>query len=109
VNVTNDAWFGSSAGARQHLENARFRAIETRLPLLRATNDGVTALIHPRGIILAEVWDKERKSYQPPGFISGELELGEPKATFYTRWGDWMVWVSMGLVFVGLIRFRDVA
>jgi apolipoprotein N-acyltransferase len=37
------------------------------------------------------------------------LELGEPKATFYTRWGDWMVWVSMGLVFVGLIRFRDVA
>jgi len=66
-------------------------------------------LIHPRGIILAEVWDTERKSYQPPGFISGELELGEPKATFYTRWGDWMVWVSMGLVFVGLIRFRDVA
>jgi apolipoprotein N-acyltransferase len=109
VNVTNDAWFGSSAGARQHLENARFRAIETRLPLLRATNDGVTALIHPRGTILAEVWDAERKSYQSPGFISGELELSEPKITFYTRWGDWMVWVSMGLVFVGLIRFRDVA
>ena len=108
VNVTNDAWFGSSAGARQHLENARFRAIETRLPLLRATNDGVTALIYPRGIILAEVWDAKRKSYQPPGFISGELELSEPKTTFYTRWGDWSVWVSMGLVLAGLIRFRDV-
>jgi apolipoprotein N-acyltransferase len=69
----------------------------------------VTALIHPRGTILAEVWDAERKSYQYPGFISGELELCETKITFYTRWGDWMVWVSMGLVFVGLIRFRDVA
>jgi apolipoprotein N-acyltransferase len=107
VNLTNDAWFGKSAGAKQHLENARFRAIETRLPLLRATNDGVTALISPRGVILSEVWDPETQSYRLPGFLRGEIELIQPTASFYTRWGDWSVWVSMGLVLAGLIRFRD--
>ncbi|NDB94789.1 MAG: apolipoprotein N-acyltransferase [Verrucomicrobia bacterium] len=108
VNLTNDAWFGSSAGAKQHLENARFRAIETRLPLLRATNDGVTVLISPRGVILAEVWDPETQSYRLPGFLRGEIELVEPTASVYTKWGDWPVWASMGLVLAGLIRFRDV-
>ncbi len=107
VNLTNDAWFGRSAGAKQHLENARFRAIETRLPLLRATNDGVTALISSRGLIVEQVWDSEFKSYQRPGFISGELDLTRPKVTIYTMWGNWIVGVSMGLVFLGLIRLTN--
>jgi apolipoprotein N-acyltransferase len=107
VNLTNDAWFGRSAGAKQHLENARFRAIETRLPLLRATNDGVTALISPRGVILEQVLDSETQSYRLPGFLCGEIELLEPKASVYTKWGDWSVWFSMGLVFIGLIRLRN--
>jgi apolipoprotein N-acyltransferase len=104
VNLTNDAWFGRSAGSKQHLENARFRAIETRLPLLRATNDGVTALISPRGVIVEQVWDSELKSYQRPGFISGEIVLNEPKVTLYTQWGNWIVWLCMGLASLGLIR-----
>jgi apolipoprotein N-acyltransferase len=108
VNLTNDAWFGRSAGAKQHLENARFRAIETRLPLLRATNDGVTALISPRGVIQSEVWDPETQSYRLPGFIHGEIELVDSRASVYTKWGDWPVWVSMGFLLAGLIRFRDV-
>jgi apolipoprotein N-acyltransferase len=107
VNLTNDAWFGRSAGAKQHLENARFRAIETRLPLLRATNDGVTALINPRGVIVEQVWDSELKSYQRPGLISGEIDLNEPKLTIFTQWGNWFVGLSMGLVFLGLIRLRN--
>ena len=108
VNLTNDAWFGRSAGAVQHLQNARFRAIETRLPLLRATNDGVTALISPRGVILEQVWDADLLSYREPGFISGELELREPRATFYTRWGDWAVMLSGGLVAFGFFGIREV-
>jgi len=107
VNLTNDAWFGRSAGAKQHLENARFRAIETRLPLLRATNDGVTALVSLRGVILEQVWDSGLKSYQRPGFISGEIDLSEPKVTLYTQWGDWIVGLSMGLVSLGLIRSSE--
>ena len=95
VNLTNDAWFGTSAGSRQHLENARLRAVETRLPLLRATNDGVTALVNSRGVILAQVEDPETGSIREPGFLVGELELLEPEATFYTRWGEWPVWMPV--------------
>lgn len=109
VNLTNDAWFGASAGSRQHLENARLRAVETRLPLLRATNDGVTALISPRGVILAEVRDPETGSVQDPGFLKGELELFEPRATPYTRWGEWPVWLSMGLLALALGWQREPA
>ena len=109
VNLTNDAWFGSSAGSRQHLENARLRAIETRLPLLRATNDGVTALVSPRGAILSELRNPETGSVREPGFVLGEIELTRSQPTRYTRWGDWPVWVSCGLVVLGLIRTRDVA
>lgn len=109
VNLTNDAWFGNSAGSRQHLENARLRAIETRLPLLRATNDGVTALVSPQGVILSDLRDPETGSVREPGFILGEIELTDPTPTWYTRWGNWPVWVSLGIVFLGIYRVRDVA
>lgn len=109
VNLTNDAWFGASAGSRQHLENARLRAVEARLPLLRATNDGVTALINARGVILAKVQDPETGSIREPGFLTGELELMEPRATFYTRWGEWPVAISLALLALGFRRRREAA
>ncbi|MEK0446965.1 MAG: hypothetical protein RLZZ399_2286 [Verrucomicrobiota bacterium] len=89
VNLTNDAWFGNSAGAAQHLANARFRAIETRLPLLRCANTGVTCAIDPSG----------RISQRIPPFTEGVdtqkvAVPRSPQPTPYTRWGDRWVWIG---------------
>ena len=53
VNVTNDAWFGRSTARYQHLQLSRFRAMEAGRPMVRAANDGVSAVIGARGEILA--------------------------------------------------------
>lgn len=53
VNISNDAWFGNTPGPRQHLLQAQLRAVEQGLPVLRATNNGISAVIDPYGRITA--------------------------------------------------------
>ena len=80
-NATNDAWFGTSIGPRQHLASARMRAVEEGLPVVRAANTGISAVIDAEGRILA------RLGMERTGILDAELPAARP-ATLYARLGD---------------------
>jgi len=84
VNVTNDAWFGRSTARHQHLQISRMRAIESQRFMIRAANDGISAVIGPRGEFIARAPDFETtvlkarvtpRSGTPPYLVSGNLPL----------------------------------
>ena len=81
VNISNDAWFGKSAAAEQHLQLSQMRAIEFARPMLRANNTGVTAVIDEKG----------RVTQRLEPFTEGILETtvqGRKGSTPYAAWGD---------------------
>lgn len=93
--ITNDAWYGRSAGAAQHHHLARLRAVETRRPVARAANSGISSLIDPAGRLTATLPLGER------GVILGTARP-QTTLTFYVRWGNrWLVGLACGLI-VGL-------
>ncbi len=83
-NATNDAWFGTSIGPEQHLASARMRAVEEGLPVIRAANTGISAVIDAKGRILA------RLEMQQTGAIDAALPAPLTR-TLYSRSSDWIV------------------
>lgn len=82
LQVTNDGWFGEISGPYQHLAQARLRAIEQGLPLLRSANTGVSAVIDAKGRVLQSL------PLGAEGFLDADLPPPLP-VTAYARTGDW--------------------
>jgi apolipoprotein N-acyltransferase len=89
VQVTNDAWFGSASGPYQHFAQARVRAIEQGLPLARAANTGISAVVDPYGRVLA------RLELGEMGYVDSALPGGLPP-TPYARSGDLFALIAIG-------------
>ncbi len=81
LNVTNDAWFGTSAGPHQHFHQAQLRAVEQGLPVARAANTGISAIIDPYGRVVAEL------GLGKEGVVDGLLPKALPPTPF-VRWGS---------------------
>jgi apolipoprotein N-acyltransferase len=99
VNLTNDGWFGISTGPYQHLQQARLRAIEQGLPLVRAANTGISAVVDPLGRVVAEL-----------GLgLEAVLDSGLPAAippTPFARAGDVPIMIILVAAWLYVIRRR---
>ncbi len=91
INVTNDGWFGATAGPWQHFHQARVRAVEEGLPLVRAANNGVSAVVDAHGRVLAMLGLNERATIDSS--LPSALTL-----TPYVRLRDW-TFVALALFF----------
>jgi apolipoprotein N-acyltransferase len=114
VDVTNDAWFLRSAGSRQHLANAIFRCVETRRPMIRAANTGVTCSVNEFGRVTQTLQDETGSTFTE-GVLTGEVKVptgGE--LTFYARHGELFAQICAGITLVaigvifGILRWKRV-
>lgn len=121
VNVTNDGWFGETEAAAQHLANAKFRCIELRRPMVRSTNNGVSAVIDEIGSLYhrgAELAAGERVISDPEtgatfirGFMADTIAVpNAPRTPVYAKVGDVFavgcLVVAMGGAIVGWWKRR---
>ncbi|MCP8938618.1 apolipoprotein N-acyltransferase [Alsobacter sp. SYSU M60028] len=98
LNVTNDAWFGLTPGPHQHFAQARLRAIEEGLPLVRAANSGISAVVDPYGRVVASLGLGEE----------GVLDANLPSAIDpppFARWGG-RAWMALLFVFITTVLNR---
>ena len=100
VNISNDAWYKRSSAPYQHLSMTVFRAVENRVPLVRATNTGITAIIDARGHVRGAT-----RLFQE-ATLTGNVRLGTGD-TFYSRYGDLFAGLCLtGAAVVGVLGFR---
>lgn len=107
VGMSNDSWFTDyPAGARLHLSVAAFRSIETRLPQVRVTTNGLSAVIDDTGEVLANT------AMGDQAVLTAELPARDPAPTLVVRWGDWVGAVALawlGVLAMGAVIARFAA
>lgn len=99
LNVTNDAWFGTGAGPRQHLAIARLRAIEQGVPLVRAANTGISAIVDASGRV------RQALALNSGGAIDAVLPGALPLAPPFARHGHWPA-LAAAIALLGLAALR---
>ena len=102
VTVTNDAWFGNTAGPYQHFSMAVFRAIENRKPVMRSANTGISGFIDSNGRIIARTELFQRQ------VVTGEIKT-DNTLTYYSRYGDLFAYcciVISAILFINLKSWR---
>jgi apolipoprotein N-acyltransferase len=85
LNVTNDAWFGTSSGPYQHFASVRLRTVEEGLPAVRVANTGISAVIDSYGRVL------DRLGLNRAGVIDSPLPRPAEVRTLYSRIGNWVI------------------
>ena len=98
INGSNNAWYGDSFAPHQHLQISRMRAVETGRPLLRATTNGISAIIDYKGHIV------KRSPQFETYVLTGEVQP-RTGATLYVRWGNWAV-IGLGFLVLGVVWVR---
>jgi len=102
INITNEAWFGKSAAPYQFMSMSVFRAVENRVHVIRCANTGISCFIDPCGRIEDRVKDNSGKDLFVQGILTRPISPFKP-ITFYTRFGDWFVWLCIFATTVVLI------
>jgi len=96
--ITNDGWWGDTAGHRQHFSYARLRAIETRRSIARSANTGISGFIDPRGRVLSSLgWDER-------GTLTADIPLND-RITLYVRYGDYVARLCCYLLLLCVLYF----
>ncbi|MDR1826202.1 MAG: apolipoprotein N-acyltransferase [Rickettsiales bacterium] len=102
LNITNDAWFGTSIGPHQHLDMARRQAIETGLPVIRANQGGISAILDSRGRVIGKL------DLNVSGILDGQVPVGY--ITIYRRLGlnvtMFLIIILCGIILVIASRQR---
>ncbi len=88
VNLSNDAWYGDSAARQQLFRAVRYRAAENRRPLVRAAITGISAVVSAEGRVVGSL------DLDQAGVLRGQIH-GRSDLTFFTRWPELMLWISL--------------
>ena len=98
INTTNDAWYGDSAGPRQHFTQTIFRAVEEGITLIRAANTGISAVIGPTGSVIhqSSLFTDDNKTVElPKKLFSQSFSSLYKNAIFFI-----MVFISLGFAYI---------